>query len=83
MTRSSLQQKNIKAKFIAYDFSRAVTFGVVLYGNQWLAFFAELHIGRHIRYKYISIYIFYTFVGNYFLQCNKIKRIMISFDWFS
>ena len=39
--------------------------------------FAELHIGSSIRYKN-------TLVGNYFLKCNEIKRILISsFNCFS
>ena len=46
--------KNINAKFIACDFSvkRVVTFGMVLYRNQWPVnfnlHFAELHIGCSI-----------------------------------
>ena len=74
--------ENIKAKFIAFDFSvkRAVTFGVVPYCNQcpvnciWQ--FAGLHIGSSIRYKH-------TLVGNYFLKSNKIKQMLISFNCFS
>ena len=31
-------------------------------------YFAELHIGSSIRYKN-------TLSGNYFLKCNKVKRI--------
>ena len=71
MTRSSLQQKQ-KAKFIACDFlvKRVVTFGAELYR------FADLHIGSFIRYKQILD-------KNYFPKCNKLKRILISFNCFA
>ena len=55
MTRSN---KNIKVKFIACDYSvkRVVTFGVVLYRNQWpvncIFHFSELHIGSSIRFSF-------------------------------
>ena len=59
---------------------RVVTFGVVLYLNQRpvnvIFHFSELHIGISIRYKH-------TLHGNYFLKCNIIKRILISFNCFS
>ena len=64
--------KNINAKFIACDFWH----GTVSQPMTRKLRFAELHIGGSIRYKY-------TLVGNYFLKCNKIKRIIISFNLFS
>ena len=69
-------RKNIKATFIACDFSvkRVVTLGVVPYRNQWfvncMLHLAELYIGSSIRYKY-------TLVGNYFIKGNIIKIIFL------
>ena len=38
--------------------------------------FAELHLGSSIRYQNILF-------GNYFLKCNRVKIILVSFNCFS
>ena len=57
-----------------------VTFRMVLYRNQrpvnFILPFAELHIGSSIRYEK-------TLLGNYFLKCYIVKRILVSFNCFS
>ena len=59
---------------------RVGTFAVVLYRNQrpvnFILQFAELHSGSSLRYKY-------SLFEKYFLKCNKVKRILISFNCFS
>ena len=53
---------------------------MVLYHNQGpvnlILLFAELRIGSYIRYEN-------ALCGNYFLNCYIVKRILISFNYFS
>ena len=44
--------------------------------HKFLLHFAELQIGCSIKYKN-------TLFGNCFLKCNKVKRMLMSFNWFS
>ena len=74
--------KKYESKLIACEFllKRVVTFGVVLYRNHgpinFNLHFAELQIGGSIKNKN-------ALFGKYFLNCKKVKIILVSFNCFS